>query len=144
MLENTGTLSPTIALLIAPVAVASWFGVSILLARLSGWTALAGRYPGGRPPAGPGLYGEVIRIGTVREKGITVLTPTPAGLYLSSVLPFRFRRPPVLLPWADVRHQRDDQRFGRRWHTLDLAGMTTMQVSERGWQAIAATQAGRG
>lgn len=129
-----------------PIAiVAQWVVVCVLLSALSRWPALARRYPGGPRPEGTRLRGHVGAVGVVPEHNVTGLVLATAGLYLYSHPFFRLGRAPVLLPWAAVRHRGAHRILWQRWHTLDLAGVTTLRVSDRAWQATAPyLQAGSG
>src|SRR5262245_34588810 len=85
--------------------VGMWLGVSALLAELSGWPELAREFPGGKtPPDGTRMRRQVVKTGVVGENGVTVLVLSARGLYMEAPLPFRFRRPPVLVPWGAVRY----------------------------------------
>ena len=66
-----------------------------------------------------------------RKKNAAALIRSPSGLYLYAMALFRFRRPPVLVPWAKVRYVDSHQLLWSRWHVLDLGGVTTLSVRPR-------------
>ena len=72
----------------------------------------------------------VIKFGVVGENGVTVLIPTEEGLYLYAVFLFRFRRPPVLVPWNRIRHVTSHRFLWTRALTLDLGDIMTMRVRD--------------
>jgi hypothetical protein len=113
-------------------------GIGVLRLKLSRWPELARRYPGGEQPEGRSLHRQVLSMGRTSELFMTTLVPTAAGLYFYSFPLFRFRRPPILVPWSVVRHTSEREMLGRRWHVLDLGGVTVMRVKEPAWQAMAA------
>jgi len=114
-----------------------WLFVCTLLAEISRWPALARRFPGGQRPSGTVLRGQVVGVGLVGENNVTYLVPTPIGLYMYAHFLFRFRRPPVLLPWSEVRYE-DTRRF--LWmtsHRLSLGGgVTTTRVKDKALRAF--------
>ena len=117
--------------------VALWLLVGGALTQLGGWPTLARYYraKGPRPP-GQRLREQVVGMGVVSEHGITRLIPTLAGLYIYSHLLFRFRRPPLLIPWDQIHHL-----GARHWgwssaQLLDLGGKTTMVVKDRGFEVL--------
>ena len=107
------------------------------MAEISGWPALAREFRSNHRPLGICLRGQVVMLGPTSESGVTRLIISPAGLYLDAHPFFRFRRPPLLLPWSAV-HYRDERRFlWRRWHEIDLGGITIIGVKPKAYQAIA-------
>ena len=115
-----------------------WLLISGLFAELSGWTLLARRYRYlGPRPTGTRLSGQVIRLGPVSENRVTKVVLASEGLYLERNALFRFRHPPVLVPWAAVQYVSHGRFLWRRWHSLELAGVTTLRVKDRAYQALA-------
>jgi hypothetical protein len=89
-----------------PLFVLGWLFVTGLLAYLSGWVALAGRFR-----ANGSVDGERFQFssGSLGRKFLPVsygnclfVTVNPQGLRLSIFLPFRFLSPPLYIPWADI------------------------------------------
>jgi hypothetical protein len=109
-----------------------WLFVCALLAEISRWPALARRFPGGERPEGTVLRGQVIGIGLVGENNVTYLVPTPTGLYMYAHLLFRFRRPPILVPWSEVQYESTRQFLWMRSHKLSLGGgVTTIRIKHK-------------
>jgi len=128
----------TVLFVLFPFAfVGMWFAVNAVMAQAENWPVLHQRFPGGPRPEGQRLRGCVANIGGVSEKNITVLVLTPAGLYLYSILPYRFRRPPVLVPWEMIQYRRTSRFLWMHTYTLALSNVTTMRVTERAWKEIA-------
>lgn len=114
-----------------------WLFVGALLGEFSGWTSLARRFPGGARPKGTRLRRVVVQMGAVSENGVTVLIPTTDGLYLYSHPLFRFRRPPILLPWSEIRYAGER---GRLWWCrtmLEVSGSTPLGVKPKGYAVLA-------
>jgi hypothetical protein len=116
-----------------------WLLVGGLLALVSGWRTVAARFPAGDiPPEGERFSGQVSGFGIVAENNVTRVVVAPAGLHLSAILPFRFGRPPMLVPWDQVKW-RSQRRF--LWvhdHRLDLGGLSTVTMKDRAYRAASA------
>ncbi|MGH7177595.1 MAG: hypothetical protein ACREJC_09465 [Tepidisphaeraceae bacterium] len=123
-----GTL---IVALLIPAMVGTWFAVTGLLASKSGWTDLADTFPGGERPQGKVLRRSVFKVGSVGEEGVTSLIATTQGLYLAPSTLFRFRRPPVHVPWNRIRYVESHRVLWKRSITVDLGGITTLRVHPR-------------
>jgi hypothetical protein len=82
-----------------------WTGVSYLLSRLSGWSALAARYRALTAPEGERLAWTSAHMGGVSFRSCLNLVLAPSGLFLVPHLPFRLFMPPLLIPWTDVRFE---------------------------------------
>jgi hypothetical protein len=130
-------MSSGIAFLFPPFFIAMWLGIGAVLAEISGWPALARRFRTEHRPTGQRWRRQVVMLGATRESGVTRIITSPAGLYLDVNPLFRFRRPPLLLPWSAVHHRGDRRFLWLRWHEIDLAGVTTLGVKPNAYQAIA-------
>jgi hypothetical protein len=120
------------------VFVGFWLLISRLFAELSGWTLLARRYRHlGPRPTGTRLSGQVVGLGPVRENGATKVLLASEGLHLERNPLFRFGHPPILVPWAAVQYVSAGRFLWRRWHSLQLAGLTTLRVKDRAYEALA-------
>jgi hypothetical protein len=103
---------PVWIFLLFPVAFAAvWLLVTGLLGTLGGWSALARLYPDhGDAPAGdvveiPGTSLGLQRAGMpfpVRYKRCVTVLLSATGVHLRVMALFRFRHPPLLIPWAQV------------------------------------------
>ena len=116
--------------------VGMWLLVGAILSELSGWRRLADRFATGSRPEGKRLRRQVTGIGLTGENGVTGLILTPEGLYLYAHPLFRFRRPPVLVPWPEVRYVRERGMLWWRARVLDLGGITTVAVKKEAYEAI--------
>jgi hypothetical protein len=128
---------PTILLVAFPIVfVGMWLFIAVLLSEVRGWSRLAREFPGGPRPAGRRLYRQVMGMGLVGENGVTTLIPTSEGLYLYSNFLFRFRRPPVFVPWRDIRN--DGERGMRWWRNvvLELGGVTTLRIRAKAFPIL--------
>ena len=116
---------------------AAWLALSAWASEQSRWAELARRFPGGPFPEGKTYHGQVANIGGQGERGVTALIPTAVGLYLYATLPFRFHRAPVLVPWELIRHENEYRVFGSMRYSLVLSDVTTIEIRDRAWKAIA-------
>src|SRR5690349_9031123 len=108
-------MPPAIAFLFPLFFVAMWLLIGALLAEISGWPVLARQFRTTHRPAGSPLRHQVVALGPTSESGVTRIITSPAGLYLDTHPLFRFRRPPLLVPWTAI-HYRSERRFlWRRW-----------------------------
>jgi hypothetical protein len=136
-MADTASLSPWLLPILLPFALiavaAVWVAIVGFLAQLSGWPALGRRFAHTPAVASDGaeLRGEVLGVGPIAERGITRMTPTAEGLLLEAHPLFRFGRPTLLVPWAEVRPDP-----GGRTPRLRLGGTTTLRVTERGFRAL--------
>ena len=113
-----------------------WLLISTILSELSGWRRLADRFAAGSRPSGKRLRRQVTAVGLTGENGVTGLILTPEGLYLYTHPLFRFRRPPLLVPWPEVRYVGERRMLWRRAWVLDLGGITTVAVKKEAYVAI--------
>lgn len=116
--------------------VAVWLGVCAVTAYVSRWPALAAHFRAAGRPEGQPVEGQVRGMGWANENGVTHLVVSAAGLYLYVNPLFRFGRPPLLLPWERVRFLRERQFLTRRFYEFDLAGVTTLTLTQAGYEAI--------
>jgi hypothetical protein len=103
-----------------PLFVVMWFTVCGLLAHLSGWRSLAGRYlaqstvEGERFRFSSGSLGAIPWF-PVSYSNCLFITVSKAGLGVSLLFLFRFLSPPLFVPWAQVESvQEKTGFFGRR------------------------------
>ncbi len=119
-----------------------WLMIGALLAEISGWPALARQFRTTHRPAGRRLRHQVVALGPTSESRVTRFITSPAGLYLDTHPLLRFRRPPLSLPWTVITYRSERRFLWRRWHEIDLAGITIIGVKPRAYQAIAQFLAG--
>lgn len=131
MVPSANPSPPVWVFALLPVfLVIMWLFVGAVLAWVSGWSELADRFPGGPRPNGEKMRRQVLRLGRVRENGLTTLIATNGGLYMYANPLFRFRRPPVLIPWRNLRHVESGRLLWAKWHVLELADVTRMYVRD--------------
>ena len=120
-----------------------WLLIGGLLALISGWRSVAARFPAGDiPPDGERFSGQVSGFGIVGENNVTRVLVSTAGLHLSAILPFRFGRPPILVPWDQVKWRSERRFLWVHHHRLDLGGLGTVTMKERAYRAAAAYMTG--
>lgn len=139
--------------------VAMWLGIITLLGAVGGWSELARLYrePAGtvRAPAQRFSMGSVSlrRTGLpfpVNYNNCVVVEIGPAGLHLRTWLPFRFRHPPLLIPWAQMERVQAGRFLFWRVLTISPRGVGTRlrlfggpaRAVEEVWRQ-AATRAGQ-
>lgn len=83
-----------------------WFGVCAVLARVGGWSTLAGPYRAKHPAVGESFRFVSASMGKaqlpVSYKGCLFLVVTRHGFHVSILFPFRFRSPALFIPWSAV------------------------------------------
>ena len=94
-------------ILVAVAFVGMWFGVLALLSQMSDWRKLAADYRAERPPSGTCLPLQGGKIGGVWYRGCLTIYASREGLYLSVWPIFRFREPPLFIPWTAIRNRRE-------------------------------------
>jgi hypothetical protein len=120
-----------------------WLFVTGMLTLVSGWRGVAARFPAGDiPPAGESWSNQISGFGLVHENRVTRVIVSPAGLHLSAILPFRFARPPILVPWDQVKWKSRRRFLWVHDHRLDLGGRATLTIKDRGYRAAAAYMTG--
>ena len=94
-------------LIIAAMFLLLWLAGSAWASWLGGWSALARRFAMTAPFAGTkwGWQTAYMRW-WAHYKGILTLGVTPKGMYLAVFPLFRFRHPPLLIPWSEIRVRR--------------------------------------
>jgi hypothetical protein len=99
---------------------AMWFGIISLLAQASGWERLAADYPAKRPPSGQRFILEWAKVGAVYYRHCLTIYRAPEGIYLSVWPIFRFRQPPLFIPWRELRNRREKRMFWTRVEEFDV------------------------
>jgi len=91
--------------------VSKWYvGVIALLSQLSGWSKLATVYRAQHPPSGRRLAMQGGKIGDVWYTRCLTIYVSHEGFYLSIWPIFRFRQPPLFIPWSAIHNRRE-----KRW-----------------------------
>jgi hypothetical protein len=93
-----------------------WLALAKFFARISGWSALAARFPAGERPDGERVFWTSAQIGGVSFKNCLNLTVADSGLHLAPTFLFRTFMPALLIPWREVRFS-----GFRRWFFVEFA-----------------------
>ncbi|MFQ5998742.1 MAG: hypothetical protein ACE5KO_05500 [Candidatus Bathyarchaeia archaeon] len=97
---------------------------------------MASRFRAHSRPEGRIVKGQVIRIGLVPEHRVTNMILSESGLYLYARLAFRFLHPAVLIPWSEIRFVREIKILWWYVYELDIASITNMRVTKKGYEAM--------
>lgn len=118
---------------------AMWFGVVGLIGSLGGWGALAARYPAQPDESGHLFAMASASLGRgllpMNYNGCLKVRLGNAGIGLSVLLPFRFRHPPLTIPWTAV--ESCQQGWHRLWPGVDLRLRSGERIVLRGRAAKA-------
>jgi hypothetical protein len=85
---------------------ALWFGMLAAIARFGGWSNLARQFRVAALPAGKRFRFQTVSFQQqmpVNYGSCVTLVVCEQGLGLSIGWPFRFRHPPLLIPWSEFR-----------------------------------------
>lgn len=124
-------MHPAIVLAIFLPIFAAWFCfVSFILSRMSGWAALARRYP---CPAAPNCTLHSFqsgRLGSVRYNSSLDVGLSVSGLYLRVFPLFRFGHPPLLIPWSELNGLRQKKILFWTFVEMDVGrpSITTLTI----------------
>ena len=77
---------------------ARWVVVLPLLARVSGWSALASAYAVRRPFRGPRWWFQSAELRWSGYRGCLIVGANEEGLYASAIVPFRLAHAPFFVP----------------------------------------------
>ena len=134
--------------LFAGFFVTLWLGVVALIAAVGGWRELARDYPDAGVAAGTavkyrgasiGFGSGPISLGSYRN-AVTV-TIAATGFELRTMALFRFRHPPIAVPWDAVRQYQEGTTFGQGWVNLEIANGQRLRVFGRAATALASALA---
>lgn len=81
---------------------ALWLLVGLLNSALSGWQRLATRYATEKPFSGHKWTWESGQMRWVGIRNCLTVGADRNGLYLAMLVVFRFRHPPLFIPWSDI------------------------------------------
>ena len=84
------------------VFVGLWFLACRAISSLSGWKALATRYPLRGAPRGRRFWMQSGRVGKAYYKNCLVVRSATDGLYLAMLFIFRPGHPPIFIPWEEI------------------------------------------
>lgn len=100
-------------LISAVIALAVFWGCAVLwlMAKLSGWRALATIYAEKQRPDGPAYRFQSGFVGPVSYGSCLSIRTSSAGLYLSVFSLLRPAHPPLFIPWFDLTYLREKRTF---------------------------------
>ena len=109
-------------------------GLFFLDARMTGWHALAKRFPAASEPANVNKRqnGGVGSIGLVQMRNLLRAAATNEGLYLAFPKILSAGHPPLLIPWPQLRITNDKTLFGVRVLTLQVCEPKIARLMLRG------------
>ncbi len=81
-----------------------WSGVCLLISAIGGWGRLAKKYPGSPAPKGTRFSWQSGRFGLAKYNNVLMIHVSPEGLHLAVARIFRFRHPPLFIPWNEIRN----------------------------------------
>ena len=116
---------PVAAIAILAVLGAIVFGsalfllIGFILAGVSGWLALAGKYRASAPPQGTRHASVSARIGPVNYNAMLTVYVSAQGLYLAAMALFRWSHRDLFIPWSAVTARRDGRNIF--YETVELS-----------------------
>jgi hypothetical protein len=96
-----------------------WLFVITILSYISGWAALAKRYPYGNDFEGQTWKWQSGTMRGTNFNSCLTIGSSARGLYLGLIAPLRFRNPALLVPWNEIAISRK-QRFLMQMVCLEL------------------------
>lgn len=119
----------TVVALVAPLAfVVIWVLTTGFISMIGGWHALADRY--GAPDGFEVEPEQRLRFRSIllrrlpwfpaRYRGCVTISLTPAGCHLAVLFVFRFRHPPLLIPWSAMARCEEGSLLGFRWTDVEV------------------------
>jgi hypothetical protein len=116
--------------LLVLACVGVWIGTLAVFSHQSGWPKLAAVYRAERPPSGRCFSLQGGKIGAVRFRGCLTIYTSREGLYLSISPIFRFREPPLFIPWSAIRNRREKRWLWSRLIEFDVGfpSIVTMRL----------------
>jgi hypothetical protein len=126
--------------------VALWLLATGLASVLGGWHAIAERY------AAPDAFeatGQRMRFRTIlfrrlpwlpaRYRGCVTISLTPGALHIAVPSVFRFRHPPLLIPWTAIARCEEGSFLGFRWTDMEVRDEDpTIRIFGAAGEAVAA------
>ncbi|MFN8392206.1 MAG: hypothetical protein U0136_18080 [Bdellovibrionota bacterium] len=125
-----------------------WTAIVSLVAKLSGWSELGKRFAGERPQLAAKTFrfasgsinrGDGTSVFSANYRTCLDVSLSADAIGLEVMFPFRFKHPPVVIPWGAFRAIRDDSsRFVKRTTfvvadpriTISLIGRVGVEVGE--------------
>jgi hypothetical protein len=96
-------LDPLVFCAFLPVFAFFWLIVSAVIAEMSGWKAMASQCRAVRRPEGIRYLWRSMYLSSYGAYSACInVTLSSEGIFMVPSLPFRFRHPPLLIPWHRV------------------------------------------
>src|SRR5581483_1529962 len=109
---------------LVPLLVATWWVFVLwLTSELSGWRKLAAVYRAQHRPNGKCFLIQSAKIGDMWYRGCLTIYTSGEGLYVSLWPVFRFRQPPLFIPWSAVRDRRERRFLLSRLVEFDVGSL---------------------
>jgi len=107
-----------------------WVFVLWLLSELSGWRKLTAMFRAQHPPFGRRLPMQGGWVGDALYTRCLTIYTSDEGLYVSIWPIFRFRQPPLLIPWSAIHNRRENRWMLSRLVQFDIGApsITTMRL----------------
>jgi hypothetical protein len=99
-------LGAFLVILIPLVFAAVWGPLLFLMSVLSGWRRLAEIFPANDLPTGKRFAFQSAKLGWSNYGNCLTIYNSDAGLYISTILPFRLGHPPLFIPWSEMHDVR--------------------------------------
>ncbi len=104
--EGTGVVMQDLVSFLSSVAFPiAWCAMTWYLARVSGWSELARKYPSQAHPNGESHHFQSGYVGSMSYGFCLTLNVTSEGLGISVFLPLRVGHPPMFIPWNQFHSQ---------------------------------------
>ena len=128
------TIAILAPVLFVPLFAAFWLGITALLAHLSGWTRLAQRFGSDAVVEGEHFRFASAAIGAavpVSYRNCLSVTVGRSGFSIRPFFAFRFRSPPLFIPWTQVAGVSEQQVWLVRAAVVSLRD-TSVQIKLAG------------
>jgi hypothetical protein len=99
-------LVPAIIIGFPLVFIPMWCGIVFTLSRVSGWSAIAARFPGSLNPPGTSFDGLTGTVGIISYRNALTVHFAPEGLHVMPWKIFRIGHAPVFIPWGEIHNAR--------------------------------------
>jgi hypothetical protein len=81
-----------------------WCGIVFMLSRISGWSAIAARFPGSPNPTGTRFDGVTGTVGIISYRNVMTVHIAPDGLHVVPWKVFTIGHAPIFIPWGEIRN----------------------------------------
>jgi hypothetical protein len=101
-----------------------WMGITFLIAQMSGWSGLAGRYQTNQIFPDNTKHFQYGRMGLANYNGTLKVGLSREGLYLGVFILFRVGHPDLFIPWSEITEiiPQDIWILGKVYHLKTASG----------------------